>query len=294
MGIRVIDRNEIALTSKVSQGPLLEKLLSKSRLTSRTYLEEVARSFAAAQVSCSIDAGNPPEVIIAKASADKNTLIVMATHGGSGIRRWLLGSVAHQLLQESANDMFLIRVIDEGRTSGEAMPRTAILPVDGSPFAEQVAPRIEELAEKIGLKLLLLRVGAWQPFATDHRFRPSMDECFDQLGSELHQYLGAKVRELRRKGLVDVEAAVKFGYVAKQIISVARETRNSFVAMCAHRGSGLNQWALGSVTSAVVPVVRQSRGPVLVIRGESIQSSNERPQEAVRALRDRKPRWHLG
>jgi len=54
------------------------------------------------------------------ASADKNTLIVMATHGGSGIRRWLLGSVAHQLLQEWANDMFLIRVTDESNgISGE-------------------------------------------------------------------------------------------------------------------------------------------------------------------------------
>lgn len=289
--LRVIDGNEIALTSKVSQGLRLEKLLLQSRLSSRTYLEEIARSFAAAQVSCAIDAGNPPEVIIAKASADKNTLIVMATHGGSGIRRWLLGSVAHQLLQESANDMFLIRVTDEGRTSREAMPGTAILPLDGSSFAEQAAPRIEELAQRIGLKLVLLRVGPWQPAATDHPFSPSMDECVHQLGSELHHYLGAKAGELRRRGLVDVEVAVKFGYAAEQIISMARETRNSFVAMCTHKGSGLNRWALGSVTNAVV---RRSRGPVLVIRGESIQSSNERSQEAVRTLRDSKPRWHLG
>jgi nucleotide-binding universal stress UspA family protein len=285
--LRVIDGNEIALTSRVSQGLWLEKLLLQSRLSSRTYLEEVARSFAAAQVSCSIDAGNPPEVIIEKASADKNTLIVMATHGGSGIRRWLLGSVAHQLLQESANDMFLIRVTDEGRTSGEAMPRTAILPLDGSPFAEQVAPRIEQLAQRIGLKLVLFQVGVWQPAATDDRFSPSKDEWFHRLRGELHQCLGAKVRELRRRGLVDVEAAVKFGYAAEQIISMARETRNSFVAMCTHRGSGLNRWALGSVTNAVV---RRSRGPVLVIRGGSIQSSNERPQEVVRTLRDSKPR----
>jgi nucleotide-binding universal stress UspA family protein len=113
--LRVIDGNEIALTSKVSQGLRLEKLLLQSRLRSRTYLEAVARSVAAAQVSCSVDAGNPAEVINENASADKNTLIVTATHGGSGIRRWLLGSVAHQLLQESANDMFLIRVTDEGR-----------------------------------------------------------------------------------------------------------------------------------------------------------------------------------
>ena len=61
--------------------------------------------------------------------------------------------------------MFLIRVTDEGRTDGEAMPTTAILPLDGSLFAEQIVPRMEELAETIGLKFILLRVAAWQSAA---------------------------------------------------------------------------------------------------------------------------------
>jgi len=252
--LKVIDVNELELTTKVSQGLYFEKL-SHSKLSSKTYLEAIAQSFPAGQVSCSVHAGNPPEVIVEKASADKNTLIVMATHGGSGIRRWLLGSVAHQLLQEAANDMFLIRVTDEGRTGGEAMPKTAILPLDGSPFAEQVAPHMEELAERIGLKLVLLRVGVWQPAAREHPFTPSMDDWLHQLGGELHQYLGAKVRQLRRNGLVDVEAAVKFGYAADQIISTARRAIVSLP--CARTGvQGLNRWALGSVTNAVL---RRSR-----------------------------------
>lgn len=285
--LRVVNVNEIALTSKVSQGLRLEKLLLQSRLSSRTYLEAVARSFAAAQVSCSVDAGNPPEVINENASADQNTLIVMATHGGSGIRRWLLGSVAHQLLQQSTNDMFLIRVTDEGRTGGEARLRTAIIPLDGSPLAEKVLPHIEELADRIGLKLLLLRVCVWEPALTKHPYTPSMNQWFSHLGGELHQYLGAKVQELGKRGLVDVEPMVKSGYAPDQIIGTAGETRDSLVAMCTHGNSGMNRWVLGSVTNTVV---RHSRGPVLVIRGESLQSSNERPKEAVRTLRDSKPR----
>jgi len=208
-----------------------------------------------------------------KAKAEKNTLIVMATHGGSGIRRWLLGSVANKLLQEAANDIFLIPVTGEGSTGGEAILRRVIIPLDGSRFAEKVLPRIEELTETIGLKLVLLQVSVQQPADTKHPYSPYMSERFNQLGGGLHQYLGKKVRELKRKGLVDVESMVEFGYAADQIICTAEKTRDSFVAMCTHGGSGMNRWVLGSVTNAVV---RHSRSPVLVIRDTTRWSSRSK------------------
>jgi nucleotide-binding universal stress UspA family protein len=87
--LKVMDVNELELTTKVSQGLYFEKL-SHSKLSNRIYLEAIAQSFPAAQVSCSVHAGSTPEVLIGKASADKNTLMFMATHGGSGIRRGIL------------------------------------------------------------------------------------------------------------------------------------------------------------------------------------------------------------
>jgi nucleotide-binding universal stress UspA family protein len=264
--LKVIDRNEFELTTKPSQGGCFDALLSRSIASSRAYLKKIARSFQKGQVSCSVHEGNPTQVLMKKAEAEKNTLIVMATHGGSGIRRWLLGSVANKLLQEAANDMFLIPVTDEGSTGGDAMLKRVIIPLDGSGLAEKVLPRIEELAERIGLKLVLLRVSERQLAVTKHPYTPWMSERFNRLGGELHQYLGGKVKELKIKGLVDVEPMVKFGYAADQIIGTAEETRDSFVAMCTHGGAGMNRWVLGSVTNTVV---RHSRGPVLVIRGHN-------------------------
>ncbi|MGH9880665.1 MAG: universal stress protein, partial [Pyrinomonadaceae bacterium] len=184
----------------------------------------------------------------------------MATHGGSEIRRWLLGSVANKLLQEASNDIFLIPVRDEGKTGGAAMLKRVILPLDGSPFAEQVLPYIQRLAKKIGLKVVLLRVCVFPPPLTKNPYSPSMNVW------ELHQYLGDKVQELLQKGLNDVEPMVKSGYAAEQIICTAGKPRDSFVAMCTHGGLGMNRWDLGSVTNTVV---RHSRGPVLVIRGRT-------------------------
>ena len=105
-----------------------------------TYLETAARSFHGAQVKCSMGKGKPENVVIEKAAADKNTLIVMATHGCSGIQRWLLGSVADKVIHGATNHLFLVRASEQGKTDGEAALKTVIVPLDGSALAEQVLP----------------------------------------------------------------------------------------------------------------------------------------------------------
>jgi nucleotide-binding universal stress UspA family protein len=56
---------------------------------------------------------------------------------------------------------------------------------------------------------------------------------------------------------------VKYGYGAAEIIALAHETPDNFVAMCTHGRSGVNRWVLGSVTERVV---RHSGDPVLIVR----------------------------
>ena len=268
--LKVIDVNELELTTKVGQGRYFENV-SHSKSSSKNYLEAIAQSFPAGQVSFSVHEGNPPQVLIERARADRRALIVMATHGHNGLRRWLLGSVANKLLQSALNDMFLIRVTDEARTAGEAILKTLILPLDGSTTAEQVFPSIEELAKTIGLKVLLLGVCVGRPVVTNHPNTPSINA--HQLRGELHGYLESKVEELKRKGLVEIEPMVKSGYAADQIIGTVEDTRDGFVAMWTRGASDRSGWVLGSVTNHVV---RHARGPVLVIRARQSPSSRRK------------------
>jgi nucleotide-binding universal stress UspA family protein len=265
--LKVINLNEVELTTKPNQGRYFDARLSRSMLSSRAYLTTIAQSFQQVQVGCSVHEGNPPEVLMDKAAADKRTLIVMATHGGTGVRRWLLGSVANKLLQKATNDMFLIRVTDEARTDGDATLKRVIIPLDGSLFAEQALPQIEELAKTIELEIVLLRVCVQQTLVTKHPYMPSMNDYFHHLGGEVYRYLARKVQQLKTSGLTNVEPMATCGYAADQIISTAAKTRDSFVAISTHGGSGMNRWALGSVTNSVV---RHSRSPVLIIRGTSL------------------------
>src|SRR6266498_2261104 len=114
--LKVVDPDTLALLADPEQGRYVDTLLADSRQSSKAYLEGIARSFQGSHVQCTVQNGKAEEAIIEKATNNKDTLILMATHGRSGIQRWLLGSVADKVLHASTNHMFLIRATDQGQT----------------------------------------------------------------------------------------------------------------------------------------------------------------------------------
>lgn len=56
-----------------------------------------------------IEDSHPAEVIVTQAEAEQADVIVMSTHGRSGIVRWMLGSVADQVLHSCLVPLLLVR-----------------------------------------------------------------------------------------------------------------------------------------------------------------------------------------
>ena len=81
----------------------------------------------------------------------------MATHGYSGTKRWLLGSVADKVLRAAANHVLLVHPAD-GEPPAEAKLTTVLVPLDGSKLAETVLPAVRELALRLALRVELVRV----------------------------------------------------------------------------------------------------------------------------------------
>ena len=75
-------------------------------------LDEEARSLTAAglDVSTAAPLGEPGDVIVDEATQRGASLIVMATHGRGGLRRWALGSVADKVLHATATPLLVVRV----------------------------------------------------------------------------------------------------------------------------------------------------------------------------------------
>jgi nucleotide-binding universal stress UspA family protein len=254
-----------ALTSHVSPeiGRYLDTLLAEGMKNGEEYLAKIARSFTGLNVRTIVARGEPAEVIIERAAADKNTLVAMATHGRSGLNRWLLGSIAEKVLRGSANPMLLARAARQAKMEGEAALKVILVPLDGSELAETVLPKVVELAITLGLEVVLVRAYQTPYTAYATAYAISYEELTAEARNEALRYLEKKAEALKKQGLEKVSFVAPEGIAAEEIISLGRKNPESLIAMCSHGRSGVQRWVLGSVAERVV---RHCGDPVLVLR----------------------------
>lgn len=265
--LEVIDIVEIAKHLAPEKAHFLNTVVENRVRRSEQYLGAVAGTFPGANVKCTVEKGAAAEMIIDKAAADKGTLINMATHGYSGIKRWLLGSVAEKVLRGATNPLLLIRATEEANTEGEASLRSVIVPLDGSEVAEQVLPTVAELAKQLKLEVILFRAYTipLSALAVDPEgyYVATEEKLIEGMRDEAVAYLEKKAEEMKKLGVEKVSDVAEYGLAADEIISFARKTPDNLIAMCTHGHTGVKRWVLGSVTETVV---RHSGDPVLVIR----------------------------
>ncbi|WP_049620973.1 universal stress protein [Frateuria defendens] len=92
----------VAITYQVEMIEAPEALYTQEAIArAESYLDEVRRRAEAAGMACEGEYAfdhAPHEAIIASAAAHHCDLIVMASHGRTGVRRLLLGSETHKVL----------------------------------------------------------------------------------------------------------------------------------------------------------------------------------------------------
>lgn len=199
--------------------------------------------------------------LIDEANLRNASMIVMSTHGRSGLDRWLHGSVADEVLRAASAPVLLIPPgVNTDWSAAE--PFVILAPLDGSDLAEQALAVSAMLAGRLNAELLLLQTSA--PTATPIYSEPVVVIPFDpevELAAS-HEYLERVAEPLRQRGLpVAVHAAI--GQPADIICKVARDAHCAMIAMGSHGRGGLSRLALGSVATSVLP---RSPTPVLIVR----------------------------
>lgn len=228
-------------------------------------IESLAKEIDMASLSYSVQLGHPASLIIERAESHQETLILMSSHGYSGVQRLLLGSVAGKVVQAARTPVLLVPANARNPEGDLVEFERMIVPLDGSKLAECVLPHAIDLCQALGLELILIR-------SYDPRF-PGTSVRMHEVSKIVHDaaesYIKAKVGELKAKGLDKISYKIFRGLPADQITDFAVETANSLTAMCTHGRQGIGRWMLGSVTNAVIHC---SEEPVLVIRGVSEDS----------------------
>jgi nucleotide-binding universal stress UspA family protein len=264
--LAVVDIGDMATHMTASKARFLDTMVQDAERSSVEYLKGVAAKATGVNIKCNVEKGRPEEVIIEKAAADKNTLIAMATHGRSGLNRWMLGSVAEKVLRGCENPLLLVRASEEINPEEKIQIKSVIVPLDGSELAECALPPVVALAKAMNLEVVLFRAYSI-PYSvysgTDGYSAIDFEELLAGVKDEAVEYLEKKTVELKKDGVAKVSYVAKEGFSADEIIALGRATADNLIAMCSHGRSGVKRWVLGSVTETVV---RHSGEPILVVR----------------------------
>ena len=144
----------------------------------QTYLDGVRSKLQRKEIRNIVLCGDPCDEILAEAESTGARMIVAASHGRSGVSRWLYGSTTNRLVHESP-----VPVLVVGPKALELPSRSPVghimVPLDGSPLAEAAIDSGVALAKAFGAKLSLVRAVPWAyeayPYAAAAGYIQSLD-----------------------------------------------------------------------------------------------------------------------
>ena len=225
------------------------------------------------EVRGELTVGYPADEILRYASENKIDLILMATHGQSGIKRWSISSVTDKVLRASKVPVFLVRAEVSYKTAYDKWPRkTFLVPLDGSKYAESVLPHIEILAKERGvepIKVVLLTVCHIPNITADYAqaslqygWQEYVNQVMFSIMKADEQYLVEIEKRLKDTGL-KVTSRVVNGNPIQKIVEFTNNNPFSIVVMATHGHSGYVHWAYGNVVEKVLHGISS---PMLLVR----------------------------
>jgi nucleotide-binding universal stress UspA family protein len=248
---------------------------------STAYLESVAVALRAygLTVTTVVRHGNPANEILAASEDEGCSLIVMSTHGRTGLQRIRIGSVAQHVLRHAIIPTLVVRPDDDAATEGEATIAAVTVTLDGSPLAEEALPVATQIATALSIPLTLLRVipslayiasAGWD--AGYSAYYPMTEEMEDDEDRGAKKYLDAVATRLRASGL-DVRTRSERSATSRaaEVIAAALAEQGSGIAVIASHGrGGVLRWALGSTAEEVLD---QSPCPILIVRAGTAENA---------------------
>jgi nucleotide-binding universal stress UspA family protein len=189
--------------------------------------------------------GDVAGAIVDTAYTEHADLIMMSTHGYSGLTRWVLGSVTEKVLRSASCPVLAVRAARH--------PRRVLITLDGSPLAERALEPGLNIAQSLQAELTLLRcvphvVADGQ---LDEHERGLSRRMQEDLLIEAREYLQARLSDTARSGLV-VKTEVRIGSPAEKTLEYIETYGIDLIAMATHGRTGLKRWVYGSVTAKVL------------------------------------------
>jgi nucleotide-binding universal stress UspA family protein len=206
---------------------------------------------------------NSAKGILDYADNENIAMIVMATHGRTGISLWTLGSVAEKIVQVSKHPVLLIRVNNDLKKD---TIHKILVPLDGSRECEFVLAYTGNLAFKLKAKVTLLHIIS-QPYYSYASADGLVDVTYsinklNKKKEDAKKYLEEKRKVLEQKNIMTA-IQVRSGQVDSEIVNLAEKNNFDLVVMSTQGGPGFHNYRHGSVADKVL---HESNIPLLLVR----------------------------
>jgi nucleotide-binding universal stress UspA family protein len=277
--LHVLDKTRAGTSTQVFD--LLNWQINKTE--AKLYLERISDRL---QLS-----GLKPETIVLEglvaetisefAQSKEMKLVILSSHGHSGVRKWGISSVTHKVILSAPASMLIVRAPQLKEHPYERI----LVPLDGSWRAENVLPMVTLLARQHKSQIQIAHVVKTPDMA---RHMPPMQEDI-----ELSNQLVARNREEALHYLDEVQLRsplagidVKAHLITSNNATVAlhelvdRE-QIDLVALSAHGYSGNNQWPYGSMVNNFI---LYGKVPLLIVQDLPVKEEIRQVDIRVKAI----------
>lgn len=259
--VHLLHAYELPLTTISPYGvPMSEPLLAEARKVAEGQLERCAEEVREAGLACQthLRYGSPATTISEEARTLSANLIVMSTHGHTGLKHALLGSVAERTVRHAPCPVLTLRAAQ----APSARFRRILVPHDFSPHADAALELAIALAREHGAALHLLH-SCELPAAVTSAYGITMPQAlWDGVQEAAAEGLERSMKQVKAAGL-EGQSHLAADRAEGAIFATAEHVRADLIVMGTRGLTGLQHVLLGSVAERVL---RAAPCPVLTAK----------------------------
>lgn len=256
-------------------GPFADPLVETRRKEAEQFLGDLAARVKqeGLDVDWHLREGIPSEQIGQTALEQRADLVVVGTHGRTGLDHIMLGSTAERVIKQAPCPTLTVRVAPiHGEKDVDLPPciRHVLVPVDFSSPSLDALEYAIQVVDRFGAGLTIVHV--LEPIYFDLELGLGRIEQEVQKRTHWETQLDGLAQVVRGRGLA-ARSIVLGGIPSESIMTYARGQSCDLIVMGTHGRRGLTRLRYGSVAESVL---RQAPCPVLTVRSPKFSPNHSR------------------
>jgi len=230
------------VTTNLEFQTVVPQVMEKEEKEAREHLDSVKSWAAKEGIECDVIdrlSEEPFQDIIDLAEKNKVDMIIVGTHGRTGLKRLMMGSVTAKVIGHAHCNVLVVPL------HAKVECRNILVATDGSKYSAAAASEAIGIAKKCGSSLFVISVAS-----TD-------TEVASAAGNV------KKVTDMAEKENIHIEGIAVKGKPYEAITETAKQKRADLIIMGSHGKTGIERLLMGSVTERVIG---HSGTAVLVVR----------------------------